>query len=323
MEQDWIPDTNEIFAGMSNNIDDANLFRVYNNQKKVYSVRLNQNKEYEIKFGDGIVGKKLDEGDTVFVAYLDTNGEEGNISVQDIQENAKFSIFGKSDESENGFPEELSGLAASERYSDDPEKILETDYQMTFGQDVSKSRPEESVEDIRENAPDWFKTGNRLITRSDYEFWVRNRQTGVIDVKCVNNWEYLATFYRWLYQYGVSGYGDGKHFIQNDLITRYNCKYVDAADANNVYLWVKSESDSSAVQENIKKQCEQLKTLTTEVEVLTPVNVYFDVCAAPKNAVADFSVNQPYVFGDDGEYSPGSYIEVTMDDEITYVNPNL
>jgi len=36
---------------------------IYNTSSSVYSVRLNENKCYEIKFGDGITGKKLLPGD--------------------------------------------------------------------------------------------------------------------------------------------------------------------------------------------------------------------------------------------------------------------
>ena len=44
---------------------------------------------------------------------------------------------------------------------------------------------EESVEDIRRNAPEWFKTGNRLVTASDYEYYVKNRfRDNIVDVKC-------------------------------------------------------------------------------------------------------------------------------------------
>jgi len=46
-------------------------------------------------------------------------------------------------------------------------------------------RPEETVDEIRRNAPEWFKTGNRLVTASDFEYFVRNRfRDNVVDVKC-------------------------------------------------------------------------------------------------------------------------------------------
>lgn len=44
---------------------------------------------------------------------------------------------------------------------------------------------EESVEQIRVNAPEWFKVGNRLVTAADYEYYVRNRfRDNIVDVKC-------------------------------------------------------------------------------------------------------------------------------------------
>ena len=46
-------------------------------------------------------------------------------------------------------------------------------------------RSEETVNEIRRNAPEWFKTGNRLVTASDFEYFVRNRfRDNVVDVKC-------------------------------------------------------------------------------------------------------------------------------------------
>ena len=44
---------------------------------------------------------------------------------------------------------------------------------------------EETVDEIRRNAPEWFKTGNRLVTASDYEYYVKNRfRDNIVDVKC-------------------------------------------------------------------------------------------------------------------------------------------
>jgi acyl-CoA synthetase (AMP-forming)/AMP-acid ligase II len=60
----------------------------------------------------------------------------------------------------------------------------------------SEAKSEESVEEIRKNAPEWFKTGNRLVTTADYEYYIRNRfRDNIVDVKCQNNWQYISTFY--------------------------------------------------------------------------------------------------------------------------------
>lgn len=44
---------------------------------------------------------------------------------------------------------------------------------------------EESVDDIRRNAPEQFKIGNRLVTTSDWEYYIRNRfKDNILDVVC-------------------------------------------------------------------------------------------------------------------------------------------
>jgi hypothetical protein len=82
----------------------------------------------------------------------------------------------------------------------------ETGCKFTNITESSKVIPEESVNEIRLNAPEWFKTGNRLVTESDYMYYIKNRfSDNVIDAKCQNNWQYITTFYKWLYELGING----------------------------------------------------------------------------------------------------------------------
>lgn len=67
-----------------------------------------------------------------------------------------------------------------------------------------------------------------------------------------------------------------------------------------------------------KNLCEQLKTITTEVEVLTPINVRFDICAQNIEEMQSFNVSQPSMDTD-----AISYLEVTMSDNLVYVNSSL
>ncbi len=47
------------------------------------------------------------------------------------------------------------------------------------------AQAEESIEDIKNLAPDYYKLGNRLITKDDFEYYVKNRyKNNIIDVKC-------------------------------------------------------------------------------------------------------------------------------------------
>ena len=46
---------------------------------KKYEVRLNENKQYELKFGNGNTGKQLEAGDVLAVYYLESAGSKGEI----------------------------------------------------------------------------------------------------------------------------------------------------------------------------------------------------------------------------------------------------
>jgi hypothetical protein len=80
-------------------------------------------------------------------------------------------------------------------------------YEITLNKNsLTSPLPEENVEEIRNSAPDWFKMGNRLITKKDYEYFIKSYGevfSGVTDVKCMNNWDYMTTLYRWLFNLGI------------------------------------------------------------------------------------------------------------------------
>lgn len=72
----------------------------------MFSLRLNENKTYEIKFGNGTTGKRLDKGDQLYIFYLETNGKDGEIDVGSVNfDNLKFEHgkqqFGISDQDYN------------------------------------------------------------------------------------------------------------------------------------------------------------------------------------------------------------------------------
>jgi len=101
---------------------------------------------------------------------------------------------------------------------------------------------EEGVEEIRERAPHWFKMNNRLVTKEDYEFFIMNEpyMSSVFNsVKVMNNWEYVATFYRWLNQLGVTKHdGNHRYYLNPARFTKYGgASLSDAVDSNNVYIW--------------------------------------------------------------------------------------
>lgn len=158
------------------------------------------------------------------------------------------------------------------------------------------------MDDIREYAPTWFKMGNRLLTRNDYEFFVKSSIPQVIDVKCMNNWEYLATFYKWLYDCGVKYHKDspnpGRYYFDENVFLRNGFDMVDAADANNIYIWVQTQQDFTLdnVKNTLKdsKNIDYLKILTSELQFLKPIPVVFDVCACYTDVAQVYAKNDNF-----------------------------
>lgn len=104
-------------------------------------------------------------------------------------------------------------------------------------------------------------------------------------------------FYRWLYQYGQAYHNDGKYYLAEEKFTKNNCKFIDAADGNNTYLWIKTENSDGFLPESVKKHVSNIKTMTTEVEVLQPIDVAFSICSAPVNRA------KLYITNEDGKFT--------------------
>jgi hypothetical protein len=103
----------------------------------VFFIEENQDSEYTLYFGDGVIGKKPKNGNIIVCTYLDTIGSPANNV-------SKFNI-----------QVPISG------YSDN---IIVTGVDSSFG-----GAEKETVEQIRFRAPYHYTTQNRAVTALDYE----------------------------------------------------------------------------------------------------------------------------------------------------------
>ena len=331
----WYYDRFDIFhVSESTNFQDnasqnPQFHKLYDEDDEVYSVRLNEDRQYEIKFGNGTSGKRLNKGDKVYVFYLDTNGMDGKIDTSQLGDDIKFECGA----SQFGITNNLyKRIVLGDEKVDEDDLITnhDEDYTIIFNNTVTTPIAEQDVEDIRENAPECFKTGNRLITKNDYEYFMKNLVSGgIVDVKCMNNWEYMSTFFAWLYKIGKENHGDGSYYLNETRFSSYfgssTNALTDAADQNNVYLWIKTETEVDDLGNVVNSAAglENIKTLTTQTQYLKPIDVYFDICAAPLEVAQQYFVDQDQNFGmnDSGEYD--SYIEITLDDNKIYINNSI
>lgn len=110
---------------------------------RIYYLNEGEDMRYEVSFGDGIVGRKLGDGEVVDLEFLITNGAEAN----DVE---TFSFIGNLSDS-NGqvySPQDVQfTVAEKSRFGDDPE----------------------SAESIKYQAPRFYAAQYRAVTAQDYE----------------------------------------------------------------------------------------------------------------------------------------------------------
>ena len=110
---------------------------------KVYFLQEIADQRYELFFGDGIFGKKLDNGNYITVSYTVTNGENGNGV-------SSFAYAGRIFDN--------NGTLVTSDIS-----VITTNSNSTGGQEI------ESVDSIRKFATRQYSTQNRAVTSADYE----------------------------------------------------------------------------------------------------------------------------------------------------------
>lgn len=140
-------------TGLTNEWIPAKNITTVNNESKIFFVSENPKGFYDIKFGDGVFGKKLNRGNVILFEFLLTNGSAGNdIGKNDnLNGNSSFSI---------------------------PGYILET-VQYSYG-----GSDREDAESIRKNALRNYSTQERAVTATDYEAIVLKSFPTVESVRC-------------------------------------------------------------------------------------------------------------------------------------------
>ena len=124
----------------------------------VYFVNESEDEDYEIFFGDGILGKALVPGQVVQMSYIITNGPTTN--------GAKTFTF-------NGLMEDENGISITVPFS---VSNISTSSIASGGADI------ESIDKIKYNAPKLYGSQNRAVTTNDYKAIVRNLYPAVSDI---------------------------------------------------------------------------------------------------------------------------------------------
>lgn len=106
---------------------------------EIYFITENADGNYQISFGDGVLGKKIPDGSIVNISYLITNSDSANFAND-------FSITSS-----------IGGFTSASV------EVVEV---------AAGGGPKETVDSIKFNATSQFATQNRLITYKDYETYI-------------------------------------------------------------------------------------------------------------------------------------------------------
>ena len=125
---------------------------------KIFFVDEMEDETYEVFFGDGVLGRKLEDGEVVEISYIVTNGSSTN--------GARTFTF-------NGILEDDGGNTITQPFSATSTNTISN---ATGGADI------ESIEKIKYNATKFYGSQNREVTTNDYKAIVRNLYPSISDI---------------------------------------------------------------------------------------------------------------------------------------------
>lgn len=311
-----------LFKGLPNTSDSDSVHSfLYNgvsdDDSCVFNVELNELRQLTIRFGDGVTTRKLTPGSELYVFYLETQGLDGAIQASDEQ--LKFTHSASMLGIDDGLYSALFGSTMGASVEGVEVHALTSS---------TSAVREETPDQIRERAPNWFKMNNRLVTKSDYEFFLRNEPSisGLFaDVKAMNNWEYVSTFYRWLNQLGVNRHQNPRYYLNPARFVKYGgATLADAVDSNNVYVWYMTsfgdvdDIDYSQLVQRCKSMMADIKDVCQEPVLIPAIPVRCEISSVPLELgrsclQTSGSTTVPTLRNSSGETNPSSWLEVRLD----------
>jgi DNA-dependent RNA polymerase auxiliary subunit epsilon len=250
---------------------------------KKYEVRYNESRNYEIKFGDDINGKRLNLGDIVAVYYIQSQGTEGQIGAEELA-TLPAVIFSTAQ-----FNQIKADVFSVDLLYIDDTNINTLSFNNKNPSTVYTGA--ENVESIRKNAPGAFRSQFRLITNVDFENFVKTSFSNIIqDVKVYNNNDYVNNHLRYLYDIGLTVPNQDSRVLYNQIAFSTSCNF------NNVYVYALPRSTPTgkinyltpSQKSLILSSANSKKPLTAEVIVTDPV---FKTVTVAYKATGDNELN--------------------------------
>jgi hypothetical protein len=195
-----------------------------NGSSESYEVRLNEKLRYKIKFGNNITGKKQDPGNLIAIYYLRTDKENGFVGPETLNGNSLF-------------------LYSTDQYNTIMSDVRDqriTTISIPVVNNISFSNENsstlfsniESVSQIKENAPNFYKRQGRIVTLDDFKSFISaNFSNVLLDVNVSSNSEYISEHLTYLYNIGLKQPQLDSRVLLNQVTFSDTCNF------NNVYVY--------------------------------------------------------------------------------------
>lgn len=254
--------------------EEADTLYLKNATDKSYERRLNENGNFEIKFGNDKFGKRLSAGDEVKIMYVLSDGDKGIISKNSINGNKLFTY---NTNTFNAIYDDISS-GNSEIVTTATSSLLNFN-NILASTSISDA---ETVESIKNNAPYLIAAQYRLVTEVDYEKFLLKSIPNILNsVKVVDNDSFINEYIDYFYRICVD-----PNKVNRVLINQVN--FADSCDFNNINVFCVPKFDilqdntypnylSESFKNLIIDLTKDKKMISNEVIPRDPIYVAFDV----------------------------------------------
>jgi hypothetical protein len=274
----------------------TNLF-LENSFAKKYEIRLNSNLRYEIKFGNDINGLKLQTGDQVAIYYLESSGDQGVVGPNALNSGSFFIRY-----STIRYNEIINDIILNNNTFLTNNGLAKL--QFLNSNNSTPLKEPDTIDDIRNFAPANYRSQNRLVTTKDFETFIEtNFANLVLDVKCVNNWDYISGYLKYFYDIGISEPGKANRILFNQY------QYADACNFNNIYLLVIPRSATFNLDYLLPAQKQLINTSLQNNKMATVEPVFID----PVYKAVTIGITNDLALLDPAQEGEVCRIEITKD----------
>ena len=189
-----------------------------------YEKRLNENSNYEFKFGNNITGKGPKEGETIKIFYIQSDGTVGQIGPR-ILDGYRFNFYNTTafnEISQYIYANQTNFISSSQL-----PYIIPSNYNSS-----SPTTEAETVDQIKQNVPKLFSAQDRLVTGNDYQYFIEKNYNNIIKtVSILSNEEYGSKYLKYFYNIGLNKPNEDCRVLLNQVI------FAPSTSFNNVFVF--------------------------------------------------------------------------------------